>query len=217
MGREKKPEQGAGLPQRAFVYAPPQATPRETDHRTLELKRVQLAPDIDPRRQRTQLLRRGPAAAPRQALSRQQVAWLAAFGVLVGAGTWGVAGAMGTGFWSDASGVAGDTDVVGNISAAQDLGRPASPGAAVRALPLRVPGAEAPGSVRASLVGIASVPGTPKAVPGSAPLVDAARRSAPRTGLQRGEASSAASGALSSSGAPPRAWVLPREPEVWLK
>jgi hypothetical protein len=216
MGREKKPEQGAGLPQRAFVYAPPQATPRETDHRTLELKRVRLAPDIDPRRQRTQLLRRGPAVAPPGALSRRQVAWLAAFGALVGAGTWGVAGAMGSGFWSDVPGVAGDTAVTGNISSAPGVGRPAALGGAVRALPLRVPGAEAPGSVRASLVGMAPVPGTPKGVSANAPVVDAARRSAPRSGLHRGEASSAAPGAL-SSGAPPRAWVLPREPEVWLK
>lgn len=92
MGRDGVPgEEEELVPQRIAVYAPPQAIPRETDHRTLQMKRVQLAPEIDWRRQPTRMLRRGPApqliAPPRR---RARGLWIyAALGMLLGAVAWG--------------------------------------------------------------------------------------------------------------------------------
>jgi hypothetical protein len=68
------------LPRQDAVYAPPREPPRETDHRTLHLRRVVIAPEADHRRQRTLLLRRaapelaGPDEQARRAARRKNAA-----------------------------------------------------------------------------------------------------------------------------------------------
>jgi hypothetical protein len=56
-------ESGTQLPRYDAQYAPPREAPRETDHRTLHMRRVVIAEQADPRRQSTRMIRRGWAAA----------------------------------------------------------------------------------------------------------------------------------------------------------
>jgi hypothetical protein len=95
------------LPRQEAIYAPPREPPRETDHRTLHLRRVVIAPEADHRRQRTLLLRpsasdlvdpalgsRTQSRAPRRANSvapgpsTTTLLLAVAAGVLLGAVAW---------------------------------------------------------------------------------------------------------------------------------
>jgi hypothetical protein len=81
----KTHESGDTLPDQAGVYVPPRPVAPISDHRTMDIKAIRLAAELDPRQARTQLRMQ----APRR---RRRVSpfWIASIGVvlLVGTGTY---------------------------------------------------------------------------------------------------------------------------------
>lgn len=75
-------------PARAAAYIPPTQVPKESKYRTLDLKAVRLAPEIDPERMKTQrALRRVPVVGNASAHSSTWVSWCLA-GAALGLGAW---------------------------------------------------------------------------------------------------------------------------------
>jgi hypothetical protein len=82
----KAHENGDTLPDQAGVYVPPRPVASISEHRTMDIKAIRLAAELDPRQARTQLRMQ----APRRRRRRLSPFWIASLGVvaLLGVGTY---------------------------------------------------------------------------------------------------------------------------------